>query len=255
MKIYQLKSSLLIAGVCLFGCEEEVNHFEMEEPSMDVASSSDCNAPSTDADFTDALKGAKLQSSYLSSDQKDLEDWCQDFFYLDGNRMVLKNDDDEFDRTELRQTEDLSLGTWSRMRFKANLEDLPDGDGITFAQIHNDAGGVSGIVKRPLVKIYVRNGRIYAGVNSNYGDGSNTVETFDIVSYTEGVNVIVTVILRSDGNVKIQVKKWKKTYSITFTPDDNWNDSEVKGQFYFKTGLYSQEAGEKSTIEYNYLSW
>ena len=256
-------STLLILTSC---STEELSYEETEiaieensltklETTNKIFCSSCTESPATYPRFSTALLDSKLQSEFLLGDQKDLKNFCNtEFFTICDNNLVMTGPDILSDRTELRQVKDLSLNDFSQMKFSATYENLPTSSitkGVTIAQIHNDYVRVS----RPLLRLDIVNGnRLQSHINHSFIKNDGPASNDNLISIKEGERLYVRMDISSFGNrvyVYAENKTTGEAASKMYIVNSNWN--EANGQYYFKTGIYTQVDGYSSKASYDYL--
>jgi hypothetical protein len=161
-------------------------------------------------------------------------------FYFDknaSNQRVFKCYRADSNRTELKEKsgKESSLNTSKDMEYIAKLENIPE-NGVTVAQVHNRGTGV----KRPLLRIYVENGRFKMKKTKNSPTASSG--TYDSVVngpiYKSGTTFTLRVRF-SNGKVLVNISTTSSTMSTkTFTPSSDWNG--VSSKYYLKAGVYTE---------------
>lgn len=264
--IYRILTCAILP-IIFTNCSEEKNEeLELEtvsESSQSATCDSCSQAPGDSADFRSALQKMDLEhntnngSSKFTENRPENDSACdKDYFTRCNSWMVLRNENKNSDRTELKLQSTLSLNNYAKMEFRAVLENIPTTDdsssrGITIGQIHNRYKDTDG----PLVKVYVtkHTNKMRVVVNDDYSDAS-TKHT-DLVDYNEGDEFLLRLeILSSRDQVKVYARNYRTNEQETITIDVDKNWDKADGNYYFKTGLYNQATGKNSRMSYRYLS-
>jgi len=159
--------------------------------------------------------------------------------------MVISGPDGDSERVELKQypgTESLSDAAY--LKFRTIVENIPgSGKEVTIAQIHNRGSGV----QRPLLRLSIRNGGYLTSTLAHQYSGSSSYTKDDWFQINHGDRIVVELKILGSGN---RVRWWVKNYTtgqeqrVTYDLDDSayddWKDKS--GTFYFKTGVYNQDA-------------
>lgn len=234
---------------------EEAVTTDPNKSNLSVESS--VGSPSSHANFSNALGQCKLQSSYENSGTSTTDYNTNgliksNYFYLSSNnQMVLISSLGASQRTELRHTADMSLNTSQRMRFDAVLENVPNGSGVTIAQVHNDYNAVA----KPLIRVYASGNKITSKMSNTfikddnlYTNGSGSVD------FENGQRIYVRLQFQTSGKkvaVYVENKDNGQVYSQTYTVPAGWDIAD--GNYYFKTGVYNQGSDKQAKLSYNYL--
>ena len=159
-------------------------------------------------------------------------------FYFDVNssgQRVFKCDNEKSHRTEIKEKsgKESSLSTSKDMEYIGKLENIPN-LGVTVAQVHNRGTGV----KRPLLRVYVVNGKFYIKTTTNNPTlSTGTYSTITGPNYTSGSTYTLRIRF-SSGNVLIDITTTSGSISPTITPTSNWSSFSTK--YYLKAGVYTE---------------
>lgn len=256
-KIYSpsvlLGLSLLMFTSC--STDELVEDTIEEEQTTTLAAkcsnSKNADAPSANSSFRSAVLKAALESDYLCSEQKYLNNFGNsNCFFLYKGYMVMRGGNDRFDRTEIKQKNSFSSDQRKTMKFKAQVQYLPGGSGVTIAQMHNRHSDA----KRPLVKLVLTQGKVRLMLNETY-KGTASVYKKDYVNFRDGQFLTVVIDNLKNRNLKIYVRNDNtgQNFQQIVKIKPVWD--KVKNHYYFKTGLYNQGSGNSPRISYKYLNW
>jgi hypothetical protein len=200
-------------------------------------------APSSSSAFSSALAKCKLQSDYLSSDQKDLSSYASYFFYLSSGKMILYNAGGSSTRTELRRTDNFNKTSSRKMTINANLVSQPSGE-VTVAQLHNENAAL------PVLRISVSGNTISYKLNKEPIKGTSLTNNGSFKTTLPSSKALaITLELTGNKYVSATVNGEKRTFKI----EDAWGSS-FDNAYYFKTGVYCQSSGTVK-MSYNSLSW
>jgi len=150
-------------------------------------------------------------------------------------------------RTEWKESGESSLYTNKIMKYEASLTNVPE-HGVTIAQLHN-RGEDDVNVKRPFIRVYVEDGRIYIketinDLTNSSGDWDDAVEG---PKYTEGSKFKVQLTVGS-GKLNIKIETTSGTLDENFTP--NVTNEDYNNTYYFKAGVYSEGFDKEPTIRF-----
>jgi hypothetical protein len=161
-----------------------------------------------------------------------------DMFYFDvdaSGYRVFKCFAPKSNRTEIKEKQGLesSLSTAKDMEYIAKLESIPS-LGVTVGQVHNRGSGVN----RPLLRVYVYNGKFYIKTTTNNpSQSTGTYSTITGPSYTAGTDYTLRIRF-SNGDVLITITTTSATLDSTITPTSSWNSYSTK--YYLKAGVYTE---------------
>lgn len=207
--------------------------------------------------FKSALKDAKLHyytnQGKTKLDLKKAEEVCDlNYFFECNDKMVLISPGQKSDRIEIRQDKDLALDKKSTLYFLASFEDVPTdrlNKGVTIAQIHNDTKGV----KRPLLRVEITgNNQIRVILTESYLKNEGIVENDFFIPFNEKDLIECTLtILGNEEDILIKLKNvtQNKKREIVYHVSDLWKTMD--GNFYFKSGAYTQVSGAKTKVTYH----
>jgi|GEM_PF-2814943 len=261
MQLTKIYSPSLLLGLSLLmftscstdGLVEET--IEEDQTTTTLAAkcsnSKNADAPSSNSSFKNAVVQGALESKFLCNTQKNLWNFGNSkSFFLYKGYMVMLGGDDRFDRTEIKQKNSFSSDKWNIMKFKAQVQYLPGGSGVTIAQMHNRHSDV----KRPLAKLVLTQGKVRLMLNETY-QGTASVYKKNYVNFKDGEFLTIVMENRTNRNLRIYVKNEStgQSYSQLLKIKPIWNS--VKNHYYFKTGLYNQGSGMSPRISYKYLTW
>lgn len=159
-------------------------------------------------------------------------------FFFDVNssgQRVFKCYAADSNRTELKEKsgKESSLSTAKDMEYIAKLESIPS-LGVTVAQVHNRGDGVN----RPLLRVYVENGKFYIKTTTNNPSSSTgTYSSITGPSYVSGSDYTLRIRF-SSGKVLITITTTSGTISSTITPTSSW--SSYSSKYYLKAGVYTE---------------
>jgi hypothetical protein len=257
---------IILGAACLLssftGCKKQEANAAIENDLIadlrkNTNSISSVTAPSLHANFSNALIQCKLQSSYENSGTTTTNYNTNglvkpDYFFLNSNnKMVMISSVGASERTELRHEADISLNTSHRMRFDAVLEDVPNGSGVTIAQVHNDYSAVG----KPLIRVYATGGTITSKMSNTYVKADNLYTNGSgSVSFSNGQRIYVRLQFQTLAKkiaVYVENKDNGQIYSQTYSVPGAWDSAN--GNYYFKTGVYNQGNDKQAKLSYNYL--
>jgi len=149
---------------------------------------------------------------------------------------------DDRRRTEFREQMDRDLSQFNEMDFTCQFFNVPNGDKIIFAQLHNDGG-----VSRPYMTAFIEDGKvIIERTDSPINSGSDKYDealTFD-ETHTYRV-VYESAEGTTDLSLSVTDVDTEEAISNTWEMPTEWEAFD--GQFYFKFGSYMPDGGSDST--------
>lgn len=194
-----------------------------------------------------------------SSDDTSTDSWpynnhdlSSSWYRLSGGDYYLTCDKYEGKRTEWKEDSgyERSLSTSKVMKYEASLTNIP-GDGVTVAQMHNRYSSGSEKSRRPLLRVYIEDGKIRVKKTNN--DLTNTSGSYDseVVgpSYSEGSKFKVQLTTGS-GKVNVKIETSSGTLDQDFSPYTGGNYSDYDDKFYFKAGVYTEGHDVSPTMRF-----
>ena len=273
MKNYISKLNTLLISASIItlstSCTKENINNDIAETNITFSETSNANAtgscnnkPGDYNSFSRALKKMKLSRRINegsdTSEWTDPENRCNTGYfaikYRSGKRyMMMESNGEKNDRLELKLEEgkEQSLGNYSQMKMKIRLYNCPtdssdDERGYTFAQLHNRGDGV----ERPFIRFdwtkSLNKIRLTVSHNEKKNEGDSS---YDMVDYSQGNELEVTIKMKSDGKLWVKAKNLSqnKQKSKQITPSNAWKDNDLKNKFYYSTGPYQQAESSSSS--------
>lgn len=249
----------LLLTVSITSCSVE----EEELSSTEILTSESSSDQTAAQLFPSLANKFKLESTW-GNGTTEIEYWVSQtkgFFYTNQwDRLIMKCQGIEGARTEVKEIGNHSIWDNHVLYYKGQISGLTSTDNeLTIGQIHNHDNGsnVNNTVQRPLLRVYIVDGRMSAKLaRTPYGETSD-LTTADYGTQTGPLfanNNSYEIKLKILGNRQVQAFMKNTTTGAsqtrTFWVPTAWSDHY--DSFYFKAGLYND--GGNSTVTWNRIT-
>lgn len=196
------------------------------------------------------LATLQIETSWNTPDRSTVSETAStfnstDFFFMEGDNMVLVSKESDGKRTELKEKpgEEKSLNDYKKLTYTAKVENIPE-NGVTIAQVHNRADGV----QRPLVRVYIDDDLKIKFKLTDDPDSASTYTTITGPVYDES-SIFSVIVLIENGVAEFSVDTTNGSLNHTFTPSNNW--SPYSSSYYLKAGVYTEGNDIKPKISFS----